>query len=167
MERKQVDRKQAQGNINRGTISGDSGKGQGAHRPNLRVALRSRADGLRCRPCGNSPKTFPRLGIIPGGREGREQQAWGGAPSSTGLPATTEPRSRGRRTLGSDKGSSRGRRPTVRVRHGTRVRVATTARDRGGRWEKEDEQERARRPETAEWWGARARPLVAGGEDAG
>nr|KAF6416161.1 hypothetical protein HJG59_009460 [Molossus molossus] len=59
----------------------------------------------------------------------------------------------------------------MRVRHGTRVRLKASSPASGGGWEKEDREgkhreERASRRETAERQGARARPLVAGGEEA-
>ncbi|KAI5255968.1 Acetylcholinesterase [Manis pentadactyla] len=68
------------------------------------------------------------------------------------------------------KGSSGERRPRVRVRQCARVRVEVRAAARGlqglktGKEKRREEQ--ARRRGTAERRGARARPLVAGGEDA-
>lgn len=57
----------------------------------------------------------------------------------------------------------------MRVRHGTRMRIAASAAARGGEGGEGEEGKRqkegARRLGRAEWWGARARPLVAGGEN--
>lgn len=57
----------------------------------------------------------------------------------------------------------------MRVRHGTRKRVATgsAARGVGGGEAGEGKRQKkgARRRGTAQWWGARPRPLVAGGEN--
>ena len=67
-----------------------------------------------------------------------------------------------------DKGSNHDTRPRVRLRQGTRVRVVVSAAAQvvGGGETRDGKrrEERAGRPGRAEPWGARARPLVAGGE---